>query len=402
MQTGPFDALPASPFARLRRLLEPLTPPAGETVSLALGEPQHAPPGFAMEALRHAAAADYGRYPPIGGTDEWQKAARHWLTTRFALSAGLLAEETQVLPLSGTREGLFLAAQLAPQKSDGLMAMPNPFYQVYASAAVAAGATPVYLDAPQEAGFLPDLGALSEDELTRLRALYLCSPANPQGAIASEAYLQSAYQLAKQHGFLLLVDECYSEIYDAAPPPSMLQVIDAAQDDDAPVLVFHSLSKRSNLAGLRSGLVTGGRSAMAAFHKLRMVAGPQTPLPSLQAAALAWADTAHVADNRALYRRKIDLAEQIFADSYGFYRPQGGFFLWLRVGDGEKAAAHLWRHAGLRVLPGAYLTQDTAAGNIGAPYIRVALVAGLEDLQAALPRLKQALDEGGFADEAAA
>ena len=406
MLNASFDALPPSPFARLRALLEPLAPPPTPPVSLALGEPQHAPPSFAFEILKNAPAADYGRYPPIGGTDDWQDAARGWLSRRFHLAADFLAAETQVLPLSGTREGLFLAAQLAPQKNNGLMAMPNPFYQVYASAAVAAGAQPLYLDARQENNFLPDLSASSAEDLARLRAVYLCSPANPQGAIASLAYLKTAYRLAKQHGFLLLVDECYSEIYDeaqeAGPPPSILQVMQAEGDKDAPVLVFHSLSKRSNLAGLRSGLVTGGASAMVALHKLRMVAGPQTPLPSLAAAASAWRDDAHVVENRAAYRVKIDAAEKIFGDAYGFYRPQGGFFLWLKTGNGEEAAKTLWQADGLKVLPGAYLTQDNKGENIGHDYIRVALVAPLADTEQALARLKQTLDAHGFAERAAA
>ena len=408
MENGPFDALPPSPFARLRTLLDTIVLSTDqEQISLALGEPQHTPPPFVTQALAQAEAADYGRYPPIGGTAEWQKAARDWLARRFHLNSKsatdkFLSHDTQVLPLSGTREGLFLAAQIAPQKPDALMAMPNPFYQVYASAALAANATPLYLDAPQADGFLPDLGALDKADLLRLKAVYLCSPANPQGAVATYDYLKTAYHLAKQYGFLLLVDECYSEIYDTAAPPSILQVMQDAGDDNAPVMVFHSLSKRSNLAGLRSGLVTGGADAMAAFYKLRMVAGPQSPLPILKAAALAWADDAHVDNNRAAYRAKLDVAEEVFGNAYGFYRPQGGFFLWLNVGDGVAATQTLWREAAIKVLPGAYLTQETRAGNIGTPYIRVALVAELAQTKTALQRLKACLDAHGFDTKVAA
>lgn len=397
MSHGPFDALPASPFARLRALLGGCEPD-DSPLSMAIGEPQHAPPGFVLEALQNN-LADYGRYPPVGGTPEWRAAVEGWLARRFKLdlTTGLLAQAAQILPLNGTREGLFMAAQVAPPKTHGLMAMPNPFYQVYASAALAAGAQPIYLDAPEENGFLPDLAALTPDILARLRALYLCSPANPQGAIADKAYLRKAYELAKKHDILLLVDECYSEIYDTdfetAPPPSMVQVMAEAQDSDAPVMVFHSLSKRSNLPGLRSGFVAGGTSAMARLNKLRMVAGPQSPLPVQQAAALAWQDDAHVAENRAAYRAKLDIAEQIFGTAYGFTRPPGGFFLWLNVGDGEAATQTLWREAGIRVLPGAYLTQDSPSGdNIGAPYIRVALVASVEQTRAGLEKLKACLD----------
>jgi aspartate/methionine/tyrosine aminotransferase len=283
------------------------------------------------------------------------------------------------------------------------MAMPNPFYQVYASAALAAGAQPLYLDATSETGFLPDWEALDAATYARLRAVYLCSPANPQGAIADKAYLRRAYHLAKQHDFLLLVDECYSEIYDADAPPSILEII-AEEDaqEDAPVLVFHSLSKRSNLAGLRSGFVTGGADVMRRFHKLRMVAGPQTPLASQAAAALAWGDDAHVDENRAAYRAKLDVAAEIFGSDFGFYRPAGGFFLWLNVGDGERAASILWQEEGLRVLPGAYLATDNKDGtNIGAAYIRVALVAPLAETKDALTRLHKALSRHDFATNAA-
>lgn len=391
MVPGVFDALPASPFARLRGLLDDITP-THAPLSLALGEPQHAPPDFVMTALAQPSPEDIGRYPPIVGTPTWRAAAQGWLTRRFSLPDGFLCGENDVLPLTGTREGLFLAAQIAPPKADGLMAMPNPFYQVYASAAIAAGAQPLYLNATAETGFLPDLEALQAGDLARLRALYLCSPANPQGAIADAAYLRRALQLAEQHNFLLLVDECYSDIYDRAAPLSIVQIMAEDAKSNAPVLVFHSLSKRSNLAGLRSGFVSGGEDAMRAFQKLRMVAGPQTPLPHLAAAALAWGDDAHVAVNRDLYRAKLDAAQAIFGTDFDFYRPDGGFFLWLNVGDGETAARFLWREEGMRVLPGAYLTVPDADGtNKGAAYIRVALVAPLDDMRPALTRLHAAL-----------
>jgi len=269
------------------------------------------------------------------------------------------------------------------------MAMPNPFYQVYASAVTAAGATPVYLDASEATGFMPDLEALDEATLERLRALYLCSPANPQGTIADLDYLQKAYDLAKRYGFILLVDECYAEIYDrayeATPPPSILQIMQQQQDAEAPVIAFHSLSKRSNLPGLRSGFCAGGAALMQQFFDLRMIAAPQSPIAVQNAAALAWADDAHVSDNRALYQRKFDVAENIFANWPGFFRPPGGFFLWLPVDNGEAAALQLWQQVGLRVLPGAYLTRPNADGhNIGDGYIRIALVGDLQETETAL------------------
>ena len=400
MQKRVFDTLPASPFARLRALLDDVTPRLAP-VSLALGEPQHAPPDFVLQALKQN-LDDYGRYPPIGGTPAWQEAVRSWLKRRFHID-NVLAEATQILPLNGTREGLFLAAQIAPQKADGLMAMPDPFYQIYASAAVAAGAQPHYLAATQENGFVPALEDISADVLARLRALYLCNPANPQGVVADKAYLEKALELAQHYGFILMVDECYAEIYhpDGAPPPSILQIMQDKNLADAPVLAFHSLSKRSNLPGLRSGFVAGGISAMRALSDLRQIAGPQCPLPAQAAAALAWDDDAHVADNRRLYAEKFDLAETVFADAYDFQRPAAGFFLWLNVGHGEAAALHLWREQGVRVLPGAYLAADEHAAH-AAPYIRVALVANMTVMQAALQNLKTGLDDFSSASKGSA
>jgi len=392
MQTALSASLPPSPFVRLRALLNDI-PPGKPPVSLALGEPQHAPPDFVLAKLA-AAGDDYRRYPPIAGSNEWQAAVRDWLSRRLNVTDGLAAGA--VLPLNGTREGLFLAAQLAPEKADGLVAMPDPFYQVYAAAALAIGATPHYLPATKATGFLPDLTAMSDATLARLRALYLCTPANPQGVVADAAYLKSALALAEKHDFFLLVDECYGEIYDAAggaaPPPSMLQIMQAQKAVNAPVLVFHSLSKRSNLPGLRSGFVAGGDAVMQDFTALRQLAGPQSPLPAQAAAALAWADDAHVEKNRALYGAKFDAAENILTGRFEFYRPAAGFFLWLNVGDGEAAAVKLWREEGLRVLPGAYLAGGDSA--LAAPYIRVALVASLAETEDALRRLTDCLERG--------
>lgn len=388
--TGPSGALPASPFARLRGLLDGITPP-GEPVSLALGEPRFEPPAFVLRALAED-TEDYRRYPPIEGIPAWRHAVGDWLQRRFALERDVLGEPAQILPVNGTREALFLAPQIAPPKPDGLVAMPNPFYQVYASAALAIGATPLYLPATRDTGFLPDLSQLDAATLARLQVMYLCSPANPQGAVASPAYLASALALARQHNFLLLVDECYSEIYDQHAPPSMLQIMAQQGADDAPVMVFHSLSKRSNLPGLRSGFCAGGRSAMHDFLKLRQVAGPQSPLPVQRAAALAWSDDAHVRTNRQTYQANFDAADRHLAGRFGYQRPAAGFFLWLDVGDGEAAAKYLWQQAGLRVLPGAYLTVPHADGtNHGAPYIRVALVEPPARTEAALAQLADGL-----------
>mgnify|MGYP001188400149 CR=1 FL=1 len=390
-----FGALPPSPFVRLRALLDdvaPTLPPTQAPLSLAIGEPRHAPPPSVLEALS-AARDSYAKYPPIGGTPEWRQAVVGWLSRRFGLSDTLFEETSQILPLNGTREGLFMAAQIAPQKSDGVVLMPNPFYQVYAAAALAAGAKPIYLPATPATGHLPDLEVLEASMLARTQAFYFCSPANPQGAVADTAYLARLLELARAHNFLLVVDECYAEIYDHTPPPSALQPMQAAGDDDMPLIVFHSLSKRSNLPGLRSGFCAGGRRVMRALSDLRTIAGPQSPLAVQEAAALAWSDDTHVQENRQKYSEKFAAAEALFAGRYHFYRPAGGFFLWLNVGDGEAAARHLWVTQGVRVLPGAYLARDGAGGdNPASAYIRIALVDEQETMTIALQRLKDGLE----------
>ena len=382
--------MPPAPFACLRNLLDGITPEA-PPVSLAIGAPRHPPPDFVLEALAQHDTR-YGEYPPIEGTPELRAAIAAWLARRYDVPPDF----QDILPLNGTREGLFMAAQIAaPSHAETrpTMLMPNPFYQLYAAAALAAGCAPVYLTADASSGFLPDLDALDAATLERACGFYFCSPSNPQGAVAGRAYLERLLELAYAHDLVLFVDECYGDIYDDAPPPSMLEILHTRGDRDAPVLVFHSLSKRSNLPGLRAGFCAGGRSVMQRLAALRQLAGPQSPIPAQNAAALAWADEDHVAENRRLYRQKFDAAEAALNGHFGFYRPAGGFFLWLDVGDGEAAAVKLWREAGIRVLPGAYLAHPDSDGrNSAAAYIRVALVGEVEETADALTRMRACLE----------
>ncbi|MGC6472626.1 MAG: aminotransferase class I/II-fold pyridoxal phosphate-dependent enzyme [Parvibaculales bacterium] len=405
MSFGAQGDLGIGPFARLRALLDGVPPGTTpeEAINMTIGEPRHPPPSFVLQYLSQAALADdnsYGRYPPIGGLEGWRSAVSGWLTRRFGVSA-LFVSDHQILPVSGTREGLFLLAQLARPDTAGKtrMAMPNPFYQVYAAAALAAGAAPLYLNATAATGFLPDLDAPTDEDYDSLRAFFMCSPANPQGAVAPADYLDRLLGLAAKHDFLVIMDECYADIYDRAleaePPVSALQVAAARPEKAENLVVFHSLSKRSNLPGLRSGFCAGGERIMEAFYGFRLIAGPQTPIATLNAAALAWGDDDHAAASRALYQEKFDLAESLLGGRYGFYRPQGGFFLWLDVGDGVAAAQQLWQQAGLRVLPGAYLSRDTQNGNPGDAYIRLALVDPPQKTEAALLKLRECLDENG-------
>ena len=327
--------------------------------------------------------ADYSDYPPIGGLPEWRTACADWLTRRFGLPPDMFPHAEQILPVNGTREALFLIAQLAPRtKSKTHIAMPNPFYQVYAASALAAGATPLYMNATKQTNFLPDPSALTPDQLNSLRAMFICTPAMPQGVVADYDYLNRLLELAQKYKFWLITDECYADIYDRplenAPPISALNAAAKRAEGAENLIAFHSLSKRSGLPGLRSGFCVGGAKLMADFFRLRMIAAPQSPIPAQKAAAAAWGDDAHAQAGRALYQEKIDMAEEILGGHFDFYRPAGGFFLWLNVGDGEKAAHALWQKGGIRVLPGGYLAHDAQGGNPARAYIRVALVAETE------------------------
>jgi aspartate/methionine/tyrosine aminotransferase len=379
-----------SPFVRLRELLGD-APPGQPAISLAVGEPQHPIPAFVGPVIA-AHLDEFGRYPMNKGIDAFAEAVGKWLDRRYVLERPVDAA-SEVLVLNGTREGLFLAALAAknwaaPRAGRPAVLIPNPFYAAYAAGAIAAECEPVYLAATAATGFLPDLDALSEDLLARTVAFYLASPSNPQGAVADRRYLSQLSALAKRFGFLVLADECYCEIYSAVAPAGMLEV---AGPDFANVVVFHSLSKRSNLPGLRIGFAAGDRNFLSAYLELRNVAAPQVPTPMQHVAIAAYGDEAHVEENRRLYKQKFDLADQIIGDRYGYRRPAGGFFLWLDVaahGGSEAATLKLWREAGLRVVPGRYLAREQADGsNPGADYVRVAMVQNNEITAEALHRL---------------
>lgn len=379
-----------SPFVRLTDLLSDLTP-GKPPINLSVGEPQHPVPPFVGPVL-DAHIADFGRYPANKGIESYRQAAAGWLGRRFALPRPVDPEH-ELLVLNGTREGLFLAAISASRfvsmrAGRPAILLPNPFYAAYAAGAAAAGCETIYLPARREHGFLPDLDALSDELLARTVAFYLASPANPQGAVADRAYLARLHALALRFGFLVFNDECYSEIYSAERTPGMLEV---AGPDFANAVVFHSLSKRSNLPGLRVGFAAGDRRFLKSFLELRNVAAPQVPVPAQQVGIAAWSDEAHVIANRALYNAKFDLADQIIGDRYGYRRPAGGFFLWLDVtaqGGSETATRMLWREAGVRVVPGRYLARTQEDGsNPGEGFIRVAMVQDKETTAEALHRL---------------
>lgn len=384
-----------SPFTRLRRLLDGIPPGHVRPIELTLGEPRETMPSFVLDKLKEA-EAEYAKYPPIRGSDELRSAISQWFARRYGPGT-VVDPAREILPLNGSREGLFYAALPAAgrKRVSGRPAvlLPNPYYAAYIGAALTVGAEPVYLNATPATGHLPDLDRLEADPdlLSRTVAFYLCSPANPQGSVADAAYVRRALDMARTHDFMLFFDECYSEIYTAEPPPGGLEVAAATPQRYANIVVFNSLSKRSNLPGLRSGFVAGDGAFLDSFAEVRNLVAPQVPGPTQHASAAIWAEEQHVAVNRRAYRAKFDVCDGVLGTRLGYRRPAGGFFLWLdmeQFGGGEAAAVTLWQRCGVKVIPGAYLAQPDADGvNPGASYVRVALVQDAATVGEALERI---------------
>lgn len=386
-----------SPFARLAKVLEPITP-ALPPINMSIGEPQHGVPGFVAEVLARN-VADFGKYPPIKGSPDFRASVGAWIETRYRLS-GVIDRETMILPLNGSREGIFYAAIEARMSSKKAIAnpailIPNPFYQAYAAGAVAAGCEAVMVAADASTGFLPDIANLPEELLARTVACFYASPANPQGVVATRAEWEAVIKAARKHDFMLLADECYSEIYRDVPPAGVLEVAHAIDGSFSHVLTFNSLSKRSNLPGMRAGFVAGDPTFLTRWTAFRNMAAPQVPLPLQAVAAAAYRDEAHVIENRRLYNEKFAVANEILSSTFGNVIPPGGFFLWLdvaRFGGGEAVALKAWRDAGLKIIPGGYLSAEGADGiNPGDNYVRVALVDSLDATREGMTRLARVL-----------
>lgn len=384
-----FQDLPEYAFPRLRTLLDRHSP-GGEVIHMTIGEPRHPFPAWVGEELA-GAISGFNSYPPNDGSPGLLGAISGWIARRYGASVAA----DRLMALNGSREGLFNAAlTLIPETKAAArpaVLMPNPFYQVYAMGPMILGAEPVYVPATAATGFLPDYGALPAAVLDRVAVAFICSPANPQGVVAGRDYLADLLALAERHDFKVFADECYSEIYRDAPPPGILEVAEAVGADPERVVAFNSLSKRSNMPGLRSGFVAAGPRSMHLIRQLRAYAGAPLPLPLQKVAERLWSDEEHVAENRARYAAKFDMVDRIFAGHQGCGAPEGGFFLWLPVEDGEAAALKLWQETGVRVLPGAYLSRDSDGENPGKGYVRVALVAPEEELQRGLERLRDCL-----------
>ncbi|MCC6171957.1 MAG: succinyldiaminopimelate transaminase [Gammaproteobacteria bacterium] len=396
------DLLQPYPFERLARLKAGIVPPAGlPHIAMSIGEPQHPPPPFVLETLR-ANLHKVGSYPATLGLPELRTACARWLERRFALGAGNVDPATMVLPVNGTREALFAFAQAsvdASARSAPTVVMPNPFYQIYEGAALLAGAEPVFAPPCAASGGLPDLDAVPEDAWRRCQLLYLCSPGNPTGAVMDLAYFERALELAERHDFVVASDECYSELYadEAAPPPSLLAAARATgRSRYERCVVFHSLSKRSNLPGLRSGFVAGDPQRLARFLLYRTYHGSAMAVPTQLASIAAWDDDAHVAVNRELYRAKYAGVLPVLSPVLGpgLERPAGGFYLWAEVGDDdERFVRELYAARNVTLLPGSYLARDGVSGNPGRGRVRITLVAGVDECVAAAHRIHDFIQE---------
>jgi len=384
------------PFERLRSLLAGAVPPADlPPIPLSIGEPKHVPPAFIGAALTQALPA-LGSYPLAIGLPELRAAVADWLVRRFRLPAGSVRPEDMVLPVNGTREALFAFVQAAVDASRPRPAvlMPNPFYQIYEGAALLAGAEPVFLDCDPALGHLPDLDAVAADTWNRCQVLFLCSPGNPTGAVMPEDYLRRALELAARHGFLIAADECYSEIYldESRPPPGLLQVAHAVGNTEFErCVVFHSLSKRSSVPGLRSGFVAGDARVLADFRLYRTYHGCAVPVHTQLASIPAWRDEEHVRENRRLYREKFAQVVPMLREVLDVEQPAGAFYLWVAVGNDEAFTRGMFERQHVTVLPGSYLARDTAGGNPGRGRVRISLVASVDDCVEAARRIVEFL-----------
>jgi len=386
------------PFERLGALLAGAKPPANlPHISLSIGEPRHTPPAFILQALKDNLHV-IGSYPATAGTPAFRAAVAGWLTRRFSLPAGALKADAMVLPANGTREALFAFVQAVTDRSEEpMVVMPNPFYQIYEGAALLAGATPYFMGNDPHNEFLPDLDGVPAHVWDRCQVLFLCSPGNPTGAVASIDYLRRALALADKHDFAIASDECYSEIYldDANPPPGLLQAaIAAGHSNFERCAVFHSLSKRSSVPGLRSGFVAGDEALMKPFLLYRTYHGCAMPLHTQLASIPAWNDDEHVVENRRLYRQKFAGVLPILREVMEVSAPEAGFYLWPRVPDDERFAREVFERKHVTILPGSYIARDRDGENPGRGRVRISLVANVPECVEAAGRIRDYVAAG--------
>ncbi|WP_445372471.1 succinyldiaminopimelate transaminase [Methylomonas sp. HW2-6] len=392
------SALHPYPFEKLATLKQGITPPADKAhIALSIGEPKHATPHFIQEALlRHLHGLT--QYPTTKGLPELRQAIADWTCRRFGIPAGGVDAETQVLPVNGTREALFSLVQAVVDPADKpVVIMPNPFYQIYEGAALLAGAEPYYLNTVEADGYLPDFDSVPETIWQRCQLMFICSPGNPTGTVLTQADHLKLLALADRYDFVIASDECYTELYDdeANPPQGLLQSAYAAGSTDFKrCVIFHSLSKRSNAPGLRSGFVAGDAEVLKQYFKYRTYHGCPMPVPTQHASIAAWNDEEHVKHNRQLYRAKFTAFIEILQDVCEIERPPASFYIWLKTPMSDtEFAQKLFAKQNITVLPGSYLSRDSGGINPGANHVRIALVAPIEECVEAAQRIKDFLNE---------
>jgi N-succinyldiaminopimelate aminotransferase len=388
--------LHAYPFERLARLKSAVSASAGlEPIDMWIGEPRHEAPANVLATLRDNLHR-LGTYPTTAGLPDLRAVCAHWLEKRYRLPDGSVDPATMVLPVTGTREALFAFVQAAvDSRAEPLVLMPNPFYQIYEGAALLAGAQAHFLDTTAANGFTPDLDAVPESTWRRCQVLFLCSPGNPTGRVLSLDYLRHALTLADRYGFIVAADECYTEIYldERSPPPGLLEAARAAgRDRFERCVVFHSLSKRSSVPGLRSGFVAGDPQVVARFLLYRTYHGSAMPVPTQLASITAWRDEAYAAANRRLYQEKFERVLPILAPCLDVEKPDGAFYLWPDVGrDDERFVRDLYASQAVTLLPGSYLARAGSGANPGAGRVRISLVPPLDRCVEAAERIREFL-----------
>jgi len=372
------------PFQRLNNLLKDIKPPKNYSeVIMSIGEPKHKPPKFVKNII-NINYENWAKYPPTLGIEKLNIASINWLNRRYKLSKKFLNYKENIVQLAGTREGLFnIALALSPSLKNNykpVMLLPEPFYQVYAGACRISGAEPIFISSLKENNFVPSFSSVKKEILRRASIIYICSPSNPEGSALKLKEWEDLISLARKYGAVLIVDECYTDIYIKKQPLGVLEACKKLRTDLTNIVSFHSLSKRSNVPGIRSGFAVGDRYLIESFKKLRHYCAGQQPLPIQEAATALWNDDTHSEKNRELYEKKFKIAKEVFKKYKDFYLPDGGFYLWLKVGDGEKFTKLLWKEKKIKVMPGAYLSRL----NNSKGYIRIALVSNIKETKTAL------------------
>ena len=393
MNSNPnLSKLMAYPFERLNNLLAPLTPNSNFTpISLSIGEPKHQPPDFALEILsdQEKVRALLATYPSTKGTTKLRQSISTWLKSRFSLEVDY---ETEILPVNGTREALFSFAQaVISDKTNPIVIMPNPFYQIYEGAALLAGASTFFCSSFETNNYLQDFESIRSETWRNTELIYICSPANPTGKSLSDGQIEKLIDLAHQYDFTIASDECYSEIYSSShnKPNSLLKISENIGNKSfEKCIIFHSLSKRSNLPGLRSGFVAGDSNLLKQYFLYRTYHGCAMAGHTQEISALAWSDESHVDENRDKYTEKFSDVEEILKDHYKLYRPEGGFYHWIKTPiDDQQFAARLMETHNVKVMPGSFLSREDNGEDPGLDHIRVAWVSEKEECIEAARRL---------------